>query len=65
VPVTTSKDRFDSIVKALGEMQGEHQMRGELLRVVCQLVDTDKSSGSDPEDGGGSIAGRGGQKVKE
>jgi hypothetical protein len=39
VPVTTSKDRFDSIVKALGEMQGEHRMRGELLRVVCQLVD--------------------------
>jgi hypothetical protein len=39
VPVTTSKDRFDSIVKALGEMQGEHRVRGELLRVVCQLVD--------------------------
>jgi hypothetical protein len=38
VPVTTSKDRFDGIVKALGEMQGEHQMRGELLRVVCQLL---------------------------
>jgi hypothetical protein len=35
VPVTTSKDRFDGIVKALGEMQGEHRMRGELLRVVC------------------------------
>jgi hypothetical protein len=39
VPVTTSKDRFDSIMKALGEMQGEHRMRGELLRVVCQFVD--------------------------
>jgi hypothetical protein len=39
VLVTTSKDRFDSIVKALEEMQGEHRMRGELLRVVCQLVD--------------------------
>jgi hypothetical protein len=39
VPVTTTKDRFDSIVKALGEMQGEHRMRGELLRVVCQFVD--------------------------
>jgi hypothetical protein len=39
VPVTTSKDRFEGIVKALGEMQGEHRMRGELLRVVCQLVD--------------------------
>jgi hypothetical protein len=39
VPVTTSQDRFEAIVKALGELQGEHQMRGELLRVVCQLVD--------------------------
>jgi hypothetical protein len=39
VPVTTSKDRFEAIVKALGEMQAEHRMRGELLRVVCQLVD--------------------------
>jgi hypothetical protein len=39
VPVTTNKDRFDGIVKVLGEMQGEHRMRGELLRVVCQLVD--------------------------
>jgi hypothetical protein len=39
VPVTTSKDRFDSIVKALGKMQGEYRMRGELLKVVCQLVD--------------------------
>jgi hypothetical protein len=38
VPVTTSQDRFEAIIKALGEMQGEHRMRGELLRVVCQLV---------------------------
>jgi hypothetical protein len=38
VPVTTSKDRFEAIVKELGEMQVEHRMRGELLRVVCQLV---------------------------
>jgi hypothetical protein len=34
-----SKDRFEAICKALGEMQAEHRMRGELLRVVCQLVD--------------------------
>jgi hypothetical protein len=39
VPATSSKDRFESICKALGEMQAEHRMRGELLRVVCQLVD--------------------------
>jgi hypothetical protein len=39
VSVTISQDRFEAIVKALGEMQGEHRMRGELLRVVCQLVD--------------------------
>jgi hypothetical protein len=39
VPVTSSKDRFEAICKALGEMQAEHRMRGELLRVVCQLVD--------------------------
>jgi hypothetical protein len=39
VPVTSSKDRFEAISKALGEMQAEHRMRGELLRVVCQLVD--------------------------
>jgi hypothetical protein len=35
VPVTTGKDQFEAIVKALGEMQGEHRMKGELLRVVC------------------------------
>jgi hypothetical protein len=44
VSVTTSKDRFEAIVKALGEMQGEHRMRGELLRVVCQLVDCTPTS---------------------
>jgi hypothetical protein len=44
VPVTTSQDRFEAIVKVLGEMQGEHRMRGELLRVVCQLVDCKPTS---------------------
>jgi hypothetical protein len=44
VPVTTSKDRFEAIVKALGEMHAEHRMRGELLRVVCQLVDCTPTS---------------------
>jgi hypothetical protein len=44
VPVTTSQDRFEAIVKALGEMQGEHRMRGELLRVVCLLVDCTPTS---------------------
>jgi hypothetical protein len=44
VPVTTSQDRFEAIVKALGELQGEHRMRGELLRVVCQLVDCTPTS---------------------
>jgi hypothetical protein len=39
VPVTSSKDRFEAICQALGELQGEHRMRGELLKVVCQLVD--------------------------
>jgi hypothetical protein len=39
VPVTSSKDWFEAICKALGEMQAEHRMRRELLRVVCQLVD--------------------------
>jgi hypothetical protein len=39
VPATSSKDRFEAICKALGEMQAEHRMRGELLRVVCQLMD--------------------------
>jgi hypothetical protein len=44
VPVTSSQDRFEAIVKALGELQGEHRMRGELLRVVCQLVDCTPTS---------------------
>jgi hypothetical protein len=39
VPVTSSKDRFEAICQALGELQREHRMRGEFLRVVCQLVD--------------------------
>jgi hypothetical protein len=39
VPATSSKDRFEAICKALGEMQAEHRMKGELLRVVCQLAD--------------------------
>jgi hypothetical protein len=39
VPVTSSKDRFEAICQALGELQGEYQMRGELLKVVCQIVD--------------------------
>jgi hypothetical protein len=38
VPATSSKDRFEVICKALGEMQAEHRMRGELLRVVCQFA---------------------------
>jgi hypothetical protein len=39
IPVTSSKDRFEAICQALGELQGEHCMRGELLKVVCQIVD--------------------------
>jgi hypothetical protein len=39
VPATSSKDRFEAICQALGRMQGEHRMRSELLRVVCQIVD--------------------------
>jgi hypothetical protein len=39
VLVTSSKDRFEVICQALGELQGEHRMRGELLKVVCLLVD--------------------------
>jgi hypothetical protein len=39
VPVTSSKDRFEAICQALGELQEEHRMRGKLLWVVCQLVD--------------------------
>jgi hypothetical protein len=44
VPVTSGKDRFETICKMLGEMQAEHRMRGELLRVVCQLVDCTPTS---------------------
>jgi hypothetical protein len=39
VPATSSRDRFEQICKALGEMQAEHRVRGELLREACQLVD--------------------------
>jgi hypothetical protein len=39
VPVTSSKDRFEAICNALGEMQAEHRMRGELLKEVCQLAE--------------------------
>jgi hypothetical protein len=39
VPVTSSKDRFEAICQELGELQGEHRMRGELLKVVCQIID--------------------------
>jgi hypothetical protein len=44
VPATSSKDRFEAICKMLGEMQAEHRMRGELLQVVCQLVDCTPTS---------------------
>jgi hypothetical protein len=44
VPATSSKDRFEAICKALGEMQAEHRMRGELLQVVCQLVECTPSN---------------------
>jgi hypothetical protein len=44
---TSSKDRFEAICKALGEMQAEHRMRGELLRVMCQLVDCTPTNLSD------------------
>jgi hypothetical protein len=39
VPATSSKDRFEAICQALDELQGEHRMRGELMRIVCQIVD--------------------------
>jgi hypothetical protein len=44
IPVTSSKDRFEAICNALGEMQAEHCMRGELLREVCQLAECTPSS---------------------
>jgi hypothetical protein len=39
VPATSNKDRFEAICQPLGELQGEHRMRGELMRVVCHIVD--------------------------
>jgi hypothetical protein len=44
VPVTSSKDRFETIYNALGKMQAEHRMRGELMREVCQLVECTPSN---------------------
>jgi hypothetical protein len=36
--LSSSKDRFQSICNALGEMQAEHDRRGELLKEACQLA---------------------------
>jgi hypothetical protein len=36
--LSLSKDRFQSICNALGEMQAEHDRRGELLMEACQLA---------------------------
>jgi hypothetical protein len=36
--LSSSKDRFQSICNALGEMQAEHDWRGELLKEACQLA---------------------------
>jgi hypothetical protein len=36
--LSSSKDRFQSICKALGEVQAEHDRRGELLMEACQLA---------------------------
>jgi hypothetical protein len=44
VPVTSSRERFEAICKALGEMQAEHRERGELLREVCQLAECTPSN---------------------
>jgi hypothetical protein len=44
VPATSSRDRFEKICKALGEMQAEHRVRGELLREACQLADCTPSN---------------------
>jgi hypothetical protein len=44
VSVTSSKDRFEAICNALGEMQAEHRMKGELLREVCQLAECTPSN---------------------
>jgi hypothetical protein len=37
-PLASSKDRFQSICNALGEMQAEHDRRGELLKEACELA---------------------------
>jgi hypothetical protein len=44
VLVTSSRERFEAICKALGEMQAEHRERGELLREVCQLAECTPSN---------------------
>jgi hypothetical protein len=36
--LSSGKDRFQSICNALGEMQVEHDRRGELLREACELA---------------------------
>jgi hypothetical protein len=36
--LSSSKDQFQSICNALGEMQAEHDRRAELLKEACQLV---------------------------
>jgi hypothetical protein len=36
--LSSSKDRFQSICNVLGEMQAEHDRRGELLREACELA---------------------------
>jgi hypothetical protein len=36
--LASSKDRFQSICNSLGEMQAEHDRRGELLREACELA---------------------------
>jgi hypothetical protein len=36
--LSSSKDRFQSICNALGEMQAEHDRRGEPLREACELA---------------------------
>jgi hypothetical protein len=44
VLATSSRKRFEQICKALGEMQAEHRVRGELLREACQLADCTPSN---------------------
>jgi hypothetical protein len=44
VLVTSSRERFEAIYKALGEMHAEHRMRGELLKEVCQLAECTPSN---------------------